>query len=110
MLCKRCAAQINDNDKICIHCGANQEDYKKHNSQEDLKSITFSDYLVTFLVGGIPVIGWIMLLIWSFGKEKTKNRSAVAKAFLLWSLFVTTLILAAFIYLCYFALKNSEIQ
>ncbi len=112
MLCKLCAAQIDDNDKICIHCGANQEDYKKMSVQDEkqLNDITFFDYLITFLVGGIPVIGWIMLMVWGFGTDKIKGRSTVAKAFLLWSLFVTTLVLVAFIYLCYFAIKNSDMQ
>jgi len=114
MLCKRCAAIINDGDKICIHCGADQEELKKHKKSEPIaqeeRVMTFFDYLVTFFVGGIPFIGFIMLLIWSFGVEKIKGRSTVAKAFLLWSVLVSLIVIVGFIYLCIYALKTADLQ
>ena len=114
MLCKRCAAVIDDGDKTCIHCGADQEELGKKKKSEftdtEDKVMTFADYIITFFIGGIPVVGFVMLMIWSFGVEKIKVRSVVAKAFLLWSIFVTLLVIISFIYLCYFALKNADIQ
>ena len=114
MLCKRCAAMIDDGDKICIHCGADQEEFSKKKKSEPIDSqdrvITFVDYLITFLVGGIPVIGFIMLLIWSFSSEKVKGRSTVAKAFLLWTVLVSLVVIVAFIYLCLYALKTADMQ
>ncbi len=114
MLCKRCAAIIDDGDKICIHCGADQEEIrnKKNNAPTDSEDrvMTFADYIITFFIGGIPLIGFIMLMIWSFGVEKIKGRSTVARAFLLWSIFVSLLVIVGFIYLCIYALKTADIQ
>ena len=104
MLCKRCAAPIEDGEKICIHCGADQEDLKKNKKAKEEntdKSMTFFDCLVTFFIGGIPVIGFIMLLIWSFSSEKIKGRATIARAFLLWPVFVSLLISVIFIYCFY---------
>ena len=113
MLCKRCAAVIDDGEKICIHCGADQEELKakkKTTVDSDERLINFTDSLIMFLVGGIPIIGLIALMIWSFGTEKVKGQSAVARAFLLWSILVGLVIIVAFIYLCLYALKTADMQ
>lgn len=44
------------------------------------------DWFWTLLVAGIPLVGFIMLFVWAFGDNTRAEKSAWAKATLLWML------------------------
>jgi len=51
------------------------------------EEMSIGEWLITFLLTSIPVIGFIILLIWSFEEGTRPIRSAWAKAMLIWYLF-----------------------
>ncbi len=53
--------------------------------------ISFSDWMITFLLLCIPVINVIVLFLWAFGKHSKKSKENYAKAALVW-VFIWTLI------------------
>jgi uncharacterized membrane protein YqjE len=44
------------------------------------KEISVIDWLITFLITAIPVIGFIMLIVWAFGENTSSTKSNWAKA------------------------------
>ncbi len=50
------------------------------------ESITVGQWFVTIFIGNIPIIGWIMLLVWAFGSGTHPSKAAWAKALLIWLL------------------------
>ena len=48
--------------------------------------ISIGEWLVTFLISGIPVLGFIALLIWSFDERAQPTKATWAKAMLIWHL------------------------
>jgi len=55
-----------------------------------------SDWFLTILIAGIPLVGLIMLLVWAFGSENNANKSNWAKATLLWALI--SIVIGTFIF------------
>ncbi len=47
-------------------------------------TMSVGQWFVTIFVGNIPIVGWIMLLVWAFGSETNPNKAAWAKALLIW--------------------------
>lgn len=39
-------------------------------------------YLLTFIIAGIPIIGFILLLVWSFGSGTDQNKKNLSRALL----------------------------
>ena len=46
--------------------------------------VTTGDWMVTILIAIIPIIGFIMLFVWSFGGGTNPNKANWAKASLIW--------------------------
>jgi hypothetical protein len=59
--------------------------------------MTLGDWLITFLLTSIPLVGLIALLVWSFGEGTQPAKSTWAKATLIW--YVICTIIAVFILL-----------
>lgn len=51
-----------------------------------------TNWMITLLIASIPLIGFIMLIIWAFGSGTNPNKSNFAKATLIWMLVVTVLV------------------
>lgn len=56
---------------------------------QDTTPLRTSDWFWTMFITAIPLVGFIMLLIWSFGSGNNVNKANWAKATLLWILVVT---------------------
>lgn len=48
------------------------------------KEMKISDWIITFLITAIPLVGLIMLFVWGFSESSNKVRSTWAKAMLVW--------------------------
>ena len=48
--------------------------------------ISVKEWLLTFIILGIPVIGLIMLFVWAFGNDSNETKSNWAKAHLIFIL------------------------
>ena len=57
--------------------------------------ISIGEWLVTFLLSGMPVLGFVVLLIWSFDERTQPTKATWAKAMLIWHLI--SFIIAIFI-------------
>lgn len=45
--------------------------------------VTVGEWIITFLITGIPVVGLIMLFVWAFGSQANLSKSNYAKAVLI---------------------------
>jgi uncharacterized membrane protein len=48
--------------------------------------MSVKDWFVTILISAIPLVGFIMLLVWAFDASTNTNKKNWAKASLLWML------------------------
>lgn len=48
------------------------------------KEMKITDWLITFLITAIPLVGLIMLFVWGFSENSNKVRTTWAKAMLVW--------------------------
>jgi heme/copper-type cytochrome/quinol oxidase subunit 2 len=51
--------------------------------------MTFEQYLSTFIISAIPVVGFIMLLVWSFGSSTNQNKKNLTRAYLVFQIIIT---------------------
>lgn len=97
MQCHNCGARISQSDTFCHVCGAPltaamhpawpQAGYATPSPQQRLgaDALTFGQALVTLLVATIPVIGFIMMVVWSFASGISSSQRNLARALLvLW--------------------------
>ena len=90
------------------------------NSNQNNKPVTTGDWMLTTFLAGLPIVGFILKLIWAFGKGHHPSKSNWAKAKLIWSIPIAILfivvLLSAISIPTYFALtensysKEAEIQ
>ncbi len=57
------------------------------NSQND-QIVTMGDWIITFILSGIPVVGFIMILVWAFGGGAKLSKRNYARAALIFGLIV----------------------
>lgn len=85
MHCEKCGEKIRKGTNFCYNCG-----YQKHeinyllnedNLPEQYKPITMWGYLGYQIVFSIPIIGWILLLIYAFSKEENINVRNFARSY-----------------------------
>lgn len=107
MVCNTCGRVIkNEEANFCDYCGApvhgrNGFDmnsstvppaYEISGVDYKDKPISFLNWLATLLLINIPIVGWILLLIWAFGRNVEPSKKNWARAYLI-------LVLIAFIIL-----------
>lgn len=46
--------------------------------------MSMGDWLVTLLLGSIPILNFVMLIVWALSSTENPNRSNFAKAVLVW--------------------------
>ncbi len=57
----------------------------------DTSPMTVGQYIVTFIVLAIPLVGFIMMLVWAFGSNVNVNKKNLCKAALIMALIVIAL-------------------
>jgi len=60
---------------------------------EQVNVISTKDWMITILISAIPLVGFIMLFVWSFGAGENPNKANWAKAALIWLAVVSVLTL-----------------
>ena len=56
--------------------------YQNPAAYVDTAPLSLGNYLVMLIVGGIPLVGFIMMLVWGFSSGTNKNRQNYARAVL----------------------------
>jgi hypothetical protein len=60
-------------------------------SSNDDSLMSVGDWLITFLLCAIPIIGIIMMFVWAFGDTNPKSKKTWAQAALIFSVIITVL-------------------
>ena len=89
MYCKKCGGKVDSYASNCPFCGepvANnnvQATYRNDASGGEVKSV--GSWILTYIIMCLPLVGFIMLFVWAFGKGTLSNRTFRnwARAFLL---------------------------
>jgi Na+/melibiose symporter-like transporter len=55
------------------------------------KQMSVGDWIVTYLLMCIPVVGIIMLFVWAFGSDSQPSKKTWAQATLIWAVVMTVL-------------------
>ena len=55
---------------------------------ENVPVVTVGEWVLTYLIAAIPLVGIIMLFIWAFGNDTNPNKANWAKAALIWTAIV----------------------
>ena len=50
--------------------------------------MSVGQYILTFIIMGIPLVGFIMLLVWSFGSSANRNKKNFARATLIYGIII----------------------
>lgn len=66
--------------------------YGRPMAYEDTAPLGVKDYLLTFILMGIPFLNFILLLVWGFGSKVNLNKKNLAKAYLI--LYVISIVFA----------------
>ena len=73
----------------------------KNNELE--KPVTVGDWMLTYLIMLIPIVGFIMMFVWAFGGGTPKSKSNYFKAMLIWTGIIIGLYILAIILIFVFA-------
>ncbi len=64
---------------------------------QNQKPMSVKEWLITFLILAIPIVGLVMLFIYAFGDNQNVNKQNWAKAQLIWLAIVLALMFLFFI-------------
>ena len=111
--CKNCGRLAHPGETCCPKCGAAhvqpapaatapgapaapQYHPAEEPQEQDVPALGFGNTLGTLVIFAIPLVGFIMMLVWSFSDSPDSARKRLARAYL-----VRTLIIAAIIALLF---------
>lgn len=60
------------------------------------KPMTIGDWLITFIIQAIPLVGFVMLFVWAFGDGTHPSKKTWAQASLIFALIVIVLVIIFF--------------
>jgi hypothetical protein len=60
------------------------------------KPLTIGDWLITFLIQAIPLVGFVMLFVWAFGDGTHPSKKSWAQASLIFALIMLVLVIILF--------------
>ena len=52
---------------------------------ENVPVVTVGEWVLTYLIAAIPLVGLVMLFVWAFDSETNPNKANWAKAGLIWA-------------------------
>ena len=89
MYCKNCGTENAEGSSYCKNCGTplreeNHRSYERNSDDyipEDYKPISMWGYFGYEISFSIPLVGFILLLVFSFGGTKNKNLKNFARSY-----------------------------
>lgn len=80
------------------------------NTNKD-QTVSVGEWIVTYIVAGLPIIGFIMTLVWAFGSDAKASKRNWARAALIIMVVGTILFIICFIlFAATFALLIEEVD
>ena len=105
--CPRCGKQLPADSAFCGECGADLRAASQTVSAPapipaapvDTAPLKTSDYLILHLVNMIPLVGFILMLMWSFSAGVNLNRRNFCRAYLI--MYAISFVLSFFLLILY---------
>ena len=105
--CPRCGKQLPADSAFCGDCGADLRAASQTVSAPapipaapvDTAPLKTSDYLILHLVNMIPLVGFILMLMWSFSDNVNLNRKNFCRAYLI--MYAISFVLSFFLLILY---------
>ncbi len=85
MYCKRCGKEIADYAAVCPSCGSMVVETAGDGD------VSLGDWMITMLLAAIPVVGFIMVLVWAFSGGTNTSKQNWARAALIWGVIAIVL-------------------
>jgi hypothetical protein len=119
-ICGNCGTTIQNGTKFCPSCGAintppqpqyAQAPYQNvpppvqqyappqqqyYQNMVDNSPMSVGQYILTFILSGIPIVGFILLLMWAFGSSTNINKKNYARAVLIMGIIVLVIYILIF--------------
>lgn len=95
MICKKCGYENEDGAKFCSRCGE-PFDAEGENVSEAYQPISMWGYFGYELLFNIPVAGFILLIVFSFGGTKNINLRNFARSYFCFIIIVAILLVIFF--------------
>ncbi|MBQ7102695.1 MAG: hypothetical protein IJN89_01400, partial [Anaerotignum sp.] len=94
-ICKKCGGAVKMEDQFCMHCGMplEKEESVREENRNDNKAevLSMGDYLLMLILLAIPVVNFIVCILWIISGNGNPNRKNFAKAWLIISVVGTIL-------------------
>ena len=112
MYCENCGKKLNDGADVCLNCGhqvkkkANVKESGHYNIPPEYKPISMWGYFGYEILFMIPIIGWLLLIIFALGGTSNINLRNFARSyFCLLIIIVVFFIFSAVLTAGYFAAR-----
>ncbi len=94
MYCSKCGKEIPEGKNVCENCGAKCNNVE--NIPPEYKPISMWGYFGYQILFAIPILGWILLLIFALGGARNKNvRNFAASYFCVFIIFIIIIAICA---------------
>ena len=104
--CPRCGKELPADSVFCGECGANLTSAPETFTVPpqcapavDTSPLRTTDYLILHLVNMIPMVGFILMLMWSFSDNVNLNRKNFCRAYLI--MYAVSFVLSIFLIALY---------
>ena len=102
MYCENCGEKLNEGAEICLKCGhqvkkeqKNNNKFNEQNIPSEYKPISMWGYFGYEILFMIPIIGFILLLVFALGGTSNKNLKNFARSY--FCLFIIVAVIFAII-------------
>ena len=86
-ICKKCGGAVKMEDQFCMHCGMpleKEESAREENGNDNkVEVLSMGDYLLMLILLAIPVVNFIICILWIISGNGNPNRKNFAKAWLI---------------------------
>ena len=86
-ICKKCGGSVKMEDQFCMHCGMpleKEESVREENGNDNKAEVlSMGDYLLMLILLAIPVVNFIVCILWIISGNGNPNRKNFAKAWLI---------------------------
>lgn len=85
-VCKKCGGTVKAEDQFCMHCGMplEKEESVREEGREENKAevLSMGEYLLMFILLAIPVVNFIVCILWIISGNSNPNKRNFAKAWM----------------------------
>ena len=85
-VCKKCGGTVKAEDQFCMHCGMplEKEESVREEGREENKAevLSMGEYLLMFIILAIPVVNFIVCILWIISGNNNPNKRNFAKAWM----------------------------